>query len=160
MSGGGHYSHYWSYKGRMKYQKQSYWNSFYKRLNQDHVPTSFREIVKEVESFLAPIVSSILKATKRYTSCPENSKYLGHFFRSDNRKNINCCGAAGKNTFPNKWLWFNTLTSPPNAWCTVFRTKPTVTWKNALSSRRYKNSCRSPNTTMMLIEHAYRNIRA
>jgi predicted nucleotidyltransferase component of viral defense system len=45
-------------------QKQSYWISFYKRLNQDHVPASFREVVKEVESFLAPIVSSILKETK------------------------------------------------------------------------------------------------
>jgi len=45
-------------------QKQSYWNSFYKRLHQDHLPASFREIVKEVESFLTPVVSSILNETK------------------------------------------------------------------------------------------------
>ena len=48
--------------------KQSQWTAFYKRLKQDHIPASFRDIVAEVESFLVPIVSSIFQETPTITS--------------------------------------------------------------------------------------------
>jgi len=37
--------------------KQVQWMAFWKRLQQDHVPVSFRDIVSAVEEFLAPIAS-------------------------------------------------------------------------------------------------------
>ncbi len=47
--------------------KQSQWTAFYKRLKQDQIPASFRDIVAEVETFLAPIVSSIFQETPTIT---------------------------------------------------------------------------------------------
>jgi hypothetical protein len=37
--------------------KQTQWLAFRKRLKQDHVPTSFREIIASVDRFLSPIVT-------------------------------------------------------------------------------------------------------
>lgn len=37
--------------------KQTQWSAFRKRLGQDHVPVSFREIAASVDSFLSPIVA-------------------------------------------------------------------------------------------------------
>ncbi len=48
--------------------KQSQWTAFYKRLEQNHTPASFRDIVAEVESFLVPIVSSISQEIPTITS--------------------------------------------------------------------------------------------
>ena len=39
--------------------KQVQWAAFLKRLRQDHVPASFREITLAVESFLAPLTTAI-----------------------------------------------------------------------------------------------------
>lgn len=39
--------------------KQSHWAAFRKRLQQDHVPTSFGEITASVDSFLSPIVAAL-----------------------------------------------------------------------------------------------------
>lgn len=39
--------------------KQIQWAAFRKRLQQDHVPTSFREITASVDSFLSPIVAAL-----------------------------------------------------------------------------------------------------
>lgn len=40
-------------------EKQVQWAAFRKRLEQDYVPTSFRDIVVSVEKFLAPICSAV-----------------------------------------------------------------------------------------------------
>lgn len=39
--------------------KQAQWLAFRKRLKQDHVPTSFREITASVDRFLSPIVAAL-----------------------------------------------------------------------------------------------------
>ena len=39
--------------------KQTQWAAFWKRLQQDHVPTSFREIMASVDRFLSPIVAAL-----------------------------------------------------------------------------------------------------
>lgn len=39
--------------------KQIQWSAFWKRLQQDHVPVSFRDIVSAVKIFLVPVASSI-----------------------------------------------------------------------------------------------------
>ncbi len=39
--------------------KQTQWTAFWKRLQQDHVPSVFREITSAVEEFLAPLASAI-----------------------------------------------------------------------------------------------------
>ena len=39
--------------------KQTQWATFWKRLQQDHVPTSFREIMASVDRFLSPIVVAL-----------------------------------------------------------------------------------------------------
>ncbi len=39
--------------------KQVQWSAFRKRLQQDHVPVSFKDIISLVESFLAPLASAI-----------------------------------------------------------------------------------------------------
>ena len=39
--------------------KQTQWATFWKRLQQDHVPTSFREIMASVDRFLSPIVAAL-----------------------------------------------------------------------------------------------------
>jgi len=39
--------------------KQIQWTAFWKRLQQDHVPVSFQDIVSAVEGFLAPIVAAL-----------------------------------------------------------------------------------------------------
>ena len=44
--------------------KQVQWIAFHKRLNQEHVPNSFSEIVGGVELFLAPIAKAILANSK------------------------------------------------------------------------------------------------
>ena len=35
--------------------KQIQWSAFWKRLQQDHVPVSFRDIVSALETFLVPV---------------------------------------------------------------------------------------------------------
>ena len=39
--------------------KQVQWTAFRNKLNQDHVPTSFKDIVSGVENFLAPLASAL-----------------------------------------------------------------------------------------------------
>ena len=39
--------------------KQAQWAAFWKRLHQDHAPTSFREITTSVDRFLSPIVAAL-----------------------------------------------------------------------------------------------------
>ena len=39
--------------------KQTHWAAFRKRLQQDHVPASFREIAASVDRFLSPIVAAL-----------------------------------------------------------------------------------------------------
>ena len=39
--------------------KQIQWTTFWKRLQQDHVPVSFREVTTAVDGFLAPVVAAI-----------------------------------------------------------------------------------------------------
>jgi hypothetical protein len=40
-------------------EKQTQWTAFYKRLQQDHIPSSFGEIVISVDRFLSPIVPAL-----------------------------------------------------------------------------------------------------
>ena len=40
-------------------EKQIQWTAFWKRLQQDHVPTSFREITVSVDSFLSPVIAAL-----------------------------------------------------------------------------------------------------
>jgi len=39
-------------------EKQVQWAAFLRRLQQDHVPTSFREIMASVDSFLSPVIAA------------------------------------------------------------------------------------------------------
>lgn len=39
--------------------KQIQWTAFWRRLQQDHVPSSFRDIVSALEGFLVPIASAL-----------------------------------------------------------------------------------------------------
>ncbi|HUU53218.1 MAG TPA: hypothetical protein VMW44_01090 [Candidatus Bathyarchaeia archaeon] len=39
--------------------KQIQWTTFWKRLQQDQVPVSFREVTTAVDGFLAPVVAAI-----------------------------------------------------------------------------------------------------
>ena len=39
--------------------KQIQWTTFWKRLQQDHVPVSFKEVTTAVDGFLAPVVAAI-----------------------------------------------------------------------------------------------------
>ena len=48
--------------------KQSQWMTFCKRLQQDHVPTSFKEISASLDSFLSPITTALFSGTP----CPKN----------------------------------------------------------------------------------------
>lgn len=41
--------------------KQEQWIAFYKRIRNDHIPLSFKEIVKDIEDFLNPIILSIIQ---------------------------------------------------------------------------------------------------
>jgi hypothetical protein len=57
-------------------QKQSQWTAFYKRLKQEHIPEPFREIVKDVEYFLAPISSSILQGNPSFKTWKPTGPWL------------------------------------------------------------------------------------
>ena len=48
--------------------KQVQWAAFRKRLQQDHVPASFREIATAVEGFLSPIIAVIFSGKPSPTS--------------------------------------------------------------------------------------------
>ncbi len=39
--------------------KQIQWSAFWKRLQQDYIPVSFRDIVSAVETFLVPVASAV-----------------------------------------------------------------------------------------------------
>lgn len=45
--------------------KQIQWTAFWKRLQQDHVPDSFRDIVFAVEGFLGPVATSLVEGKAR-----------------------------------------------------------------------------------------------
>jgi hypothetical protein len=45
--------------------KQIQWSAFWTRLQQDHVPVSFRDIVSAVEKFLVPVASATSQGTIR-----------------------------------------------------------------------------------------------
>jgi len=45
--------------------KQIQWSAFWKRLLQDHVPVSFRDIVSAVETFLVPVASAISQGNSK-----------------------------------------------------------------------------------------------
>ncbi len=45
--------------------KQIQWSAFWKRLQQDHVPISFRDIVSAVETFLVPVASATSQGTTK-----------------------------------------------------------------------------------------------
>jgi len=47
----------WSVEQSFIYSKQIHWLAFYKRLQQDYVPESFKVIVSVVEEFLAPLIA-------------------------------------------------------------------------------------------------------
>jgi predicted nucleotidyltransferase component of viral defense system len=51
-------------------EKQTQWTAFCKRLQQDHVPSSFGEIVISVDRFLSPIVSAL------FTNTPNPVKWI------------------------------------------------------------------------------------
>ena len=46
------------------------WTAFRKRLNQDHIPESFHEIMSEVESFLEPVIKGVTDNTTWKPSGP------------------------------------------------------------------------------------------
>jgi hypothetical protein len=48
--------------------KQVQWAAFGKRLQQEHVPLSFQDVISEVEGFLAPIISALLQEEPCTTS--------------------------------------------------------------------------------------------
>ncbi len=48
--------------------KQTQWEAFWKRLQQDHVPSSFREIMASVNRFLSPIVAALSSDKKSPTN--------------------------------------------------------------------------------------------
>ncbi len=48
--------------------KQTQWAAFKKRLGQDHVPVSFREIALSVDGFLSPIVAVFSSGIQRHTN--------------------------------------------------------------------------------------------
>jgi hypothetical protein len=64
--------------------KQIQWSAFRKRLQQDHVPASFQDIISAVETFLAPLASAIHKAVR----CPGNGAPLdrGYEFAKSKRQ--------------------------------------------------------------------------
>lgn len=45
--------------------KQIQWSAFWKRLQQDHVPVAFRDIVSAVEKFLVPVASATSQGTTK-----------------------------------------------------------------------------------------------
>ena len=47
--------------------KQVQWTAFWKRLQQDHVPDSFRDIVPAVEGFLGPIANALVNGKSKPT---------------------------------------------------------------------------------------------
>ncbi len=50
--------------------KQVQWTAFRKRLQQDHIPASFRDIVEAVEAFLAPLASSLAQGSPNFLAGP------------------------------------------------------------------------------------------
>lgn len=48
--------------------KQTQWAAFFKRLQQDHLPTSFEEIAASLDRFLPPITTMLFSGTP----CPKN----------------------------------------------------------------------------------------
>lgn len=40
---------------------QKMWAVFRKRLKQEHMPVSFADVIREIESFLAPVISAVMK---------------------------------------------------------------------------------------------------
>ncbi len=48
-----------AFTGEFATAKQKQWEAFRRRLNQDHIPENFSEIVNEISSFLKPIINSL-----------------------------------------------------------------------------------------------------
>jgi len=40
-------------------EKQVQWVAFHKKLNQDHIPLEFQEIVSHLDEFLTPVISML-----------------------------------------------------------------------------------------------------
>jgi hypothetical protein len=55
--------------------KQIQWSAFRKRLQQDHVPESFKEIVSVVEDFIAPIMFSLSQGAPKPTHWPASGPW-------------------------------------------------------------------------------------
>lgn len=52
-----------AFENTFKHTKQTQWAVFRKRLQQDHIPDSFHDIVSSVETFLAPLATAISQGT-------------------------------------------------------------------------------------------------
>jgi hypothetical protein len=52
-----------AFETTFKNDKQVQWAAFRKRLQQNHIPDSFHDIVSSVEAFLAPLASAISQGT-------------------------------------------------------------------------------------------------
>ena len=57
-------------------EKQVQWTAFYRRLHQDYVPTSFREVTASVDRFLSPIIAALSSGKP----CPTNWTAPGPWF--------------------------------------------------------------------------------
>ena len=57
-------------------EKQVQWTAFWRRLQQDHVPTSFREVTASVDRFLSPIIAALSSGKP----CPTNWTAPGPWF--------------------------------------------------------------------------------
>jgi len=56
--------------------KQTQWLAFRKRLQQDHIPASFREIIASVDSFLSPIVAALSSGQQSHSNWTETGPWV------------------------------------------------------------------------------------
>lgn len=55
--------------------KQVQWSAFYKRLQQDHVPESFKDVVSVVEDFIAPLTLLLSQGNPKLMSWPASGPW-------------------------------------------------------------------------------------
>lgn len=55
--------------------KQVQWSAFYKRLQQDHVPESFKDVVSVVEDFIAPLTLLLSQGNPKPMSWPASGPW-------------------------------------------------------------------------------------
>ena len=55
--------------------KQVQWEAFWKRLQQDHVPISFHDVVSAVEEFLTPVTTSLSQGSPKHMNWPASGPW-------------------------------------------------------------------------------------